>query len=92
MLKRERVSSGTQATDILLCKVKTVEEANEIRRKIMKHKLKSTVYVFVRKKTYDIFVSNEWGGMPTDEHYDELREFIHEDFEDDPEWEEELAN
>lgn len=84
MLKRERVSSGSQSTDILLCRVKTSEEAKEIRAKIMKHKLKSTVYVFIRKKSFDIFISNEWGGMPSDEHYETLREFINApDIEDD---------
>jgi hypothetical protein len=79
MLKREKISSGSQSTDLLLCRVKTLEEANRVRSKIMKHKLRSTVYVFIRKRHYDIFVSNEFGGMPTDEHYDTLRDFIYEE-------------
>lgn len=80
MLKREQVSSGTQASDWWLCKAKTLEEANIIRQKIMSHKkLRSTVFVFIRKNSFDIFLSNEFGGMPTSEHYDTIREFIHEE-------------
>jgi len=79
MLKREKISSGSQSTDLLLCRVKTLEEANRVRHKIMKHKLRSTVYVFIRKRHYDIFISNEFGGMPTSEHFETLRTFIYED-------------
>lgn len=68
-------ASGTQATDAFLYTVETSEEAEEIRSKVLKSKYKAIIYVIRRGTSngYHIYISNEFGGVPSDELYEAIR-------------------
>jgi len=67
--------STPNSTDAHVVSVKTLDEAEVIRKKLMRSKHKIIVYVMKNKMLtgYHIYISNEIGGVPSKELYKAVR-------------------
>lgn len=65
-------------TDKFLISVKTFEEVESLRKKLLLvFKLKTIVFVMKNAEDdYSIYISNEWGGLPSDEHLKSALAFV----------------